>query len=81
MQYFLLVYDRATGSLLRDPAAFAAGEREAALTLRFAVEKEYRDNTDVEVVVLGAESRDDLLRTHARYFKSVSELAEAGSSS
>ena len=34
-------------------------------------------NPDAEVVVLGADSRSDLEKTHARYFKNLRELAAA----
>ena len=40
-------------------------------------EMAHKDDSDVEVVVLTASSREALIRTHARYFKSVPELAAA----
>ncbi len=74
MNYFLVVYDRATGECrLRD---FGAA-REAALRARFEAEQS-GIGEDTEVVVLSASSRDDLERTHSRYFHSVAELARAG---
>lgn len=74
MNYFLVVYDRATGELqLRD---FGVA-REDALKARFEVEQS-GIGRDTEVVVLSANSREDLERTHSRYFHSVSELARAG---
>ncbi|MGH3798555.1 MAG: hypothetical protein ACRDTD_00190 [Pseudonocardiaceae bacterium] len=76
MKYFLLVYDRAAGKLLEERPF---GQRVEALQARFAVEKAHRagsqDVENIEVVVVAAESRDDLLRTHARYFLTVEELA------
>ena len=48
-----------------------------ALSARFEAEREFRDQPDVEVVVLGADSWDALKHTHARYFSSVQELARA----
>ena len=38
-------------------------------------ERVHKDDSDVEVVLLTASSREALIRTHARYFKSVPELA------
>lgn len=72
--YYLLVYDRAAGKLL-DQTAY--GKRRDALRGRFAVEKLHRDAShNIEVVVVGAESEDDLHRTHGRYFLSLAELAD-----
>jgi hypothetical protein len=73
VNYFLLVYDRAAGKL-REERQF--DQRAEALQARFAVEKLHRaEGEDLEVVVVGAQSRDDLLRTHARYFLTLDELA------
>ena len=72
MTHFLLVYDRAAGRL-RDEQRFDS--RVDALRARFAAEKTH-DAQDIEVVVLRAGSREDLLRTHARYFLTIEELAE-----
>jgi hypothetical protein len=78
MSYFLLLYDRRQGHLLRPPVVFSDSEADRALTARFELEDEYRSKPDVEVVLLGSESIDDLKRTHARYFKSLREIATAG---
>jgi hypothetical protein len=77
MRYFLLVYDRAHGKLLDDLREYPASERHQALQERFRQELAYRNQPDVEVVVLGAESREALKRTHSRYFKTIGELASA----
>ena len=47
-----------------------------ALRERFRMEKLHRANPDIEVVVLSAESREALLKTHARYFLTLNELVE-----
>lgn len=71
--YFLLVYDREGGKLLVERKF---DNRSEALRARFATEKAYRSGVDdVEVVVLGAPSREALMRTHGRYFYSLEELA------
>jgi hypothetical protein len=72
MRYFLVVYNRITGAV--DVKDFAASQREQALEERFAREVKERRQPEIEVVVLGAESRAALERTHARYFHSVEEL-------
>ena len=75
MRYFLVVYNRSTGAV--DVKDFAASQREQALEERFARELKERGRPEMEVVVLGAESRAALERTHARYFHSVEELAHS----
>jgi drug/metabolite transporter (DMT)-like permease len=47
------------------------------LAARFAAEREFSGQPDIEVVVLGGDSWESLGRTHSRYFKGVSELAAA----
>jgi hypothetical protein len=74
MMYTLVVYDRAAGRLV-DERTF---ERRAdAMGARFAAERSHRGSKgNIEVVVLAARSRDDLIRTHSRYFYSLRELAD-----
>jgi hypothetical protein len=75
MIQFLVRYRRSTGDLLQFEEL--GSDRDAAMKRRLEEEKSYKDDSDVEVVLLTASSREALLRTHARYFKSVSELAAA----
>jgi hypothetical protein len=73
VNYTLLVYDRAQAKLLVEREFDSKAE---ALAARFEAEAAHRqDGENVEVVVLAAESRADLMRTHSRYFFSLSELA------
>lgn len=72
MQHFLLVYDRRAGEIVHEELF---GDVKDALAERFRMERLHRTNPDIEVVVLSAESRDALERTHARYFRTLSELA------
>lgn len=55
-------------------------DRAKAQALRFAAEKELRTDPDVEVVILAAQSREALVQTHSRYFKTLSQLASELSS-
>ena len=72
MTSFLMQYDRRTGDL--EVTKFAGEHaREDALAARVEAETSRR-SPDVEVVVLTAESEDELRRTHGRYFRSASEL-------
>lgn len=76
MKYFLLVYDKSAGRL-REERAFDATARDRAFSERRDLMLTYRLDPNVEVALLGAESREDLFKTHARYFKSLEELAHA----
>ena len=73
MKHFLLVYRRSSGSLinLRD----LGSDHAKAQLERRKLENEF--DPDIEIVVLSAETEDDLRRTHSRYFRDVPELAES----
>lgn len=71
MTYFLVVFDRDEGRVLKEVPFEDQGE---ALRERFRAERLHRHNRAIEVVVLGAASEADLRRTHARYFTSFGQL-------
>jgi hypothetical protein len=73
MTNVLVVYDRAAGRLVSEREF---EHRKDALAARFRAEREQGDHKNIEVVVLTARSRDDLHKTHARYFQSLDELTE-----
>lgn len=77
VSHFLLVFDRSHSRLLREQAFT---DHRQALVERFRAERLHRENIDIEVVVLSADSKDALRRTHARYFQTVSALATTASS-
>jgi hypothetical protein len=72
--HYLVIYNRRAGEIVRHRRFQTA---DTALAARFAAEHEFREEPDVEIVVLGADSWDALYRTHSRYFKGVQELAGA----
>jgi hypothetical protein len=74
VQHYLVIYDRRAGKIIRHRHFYAPTP---ALAARFAAEREFRDEPDVEIVVLGAESWDALRLTHSRYFQDVRGLADA----
>jgi hypothetical protein len=72
MAHFLIEFDRVSGaSRIRDFSGEDSGRR--AMEARFQAE-DARASVNVEVVVLQAESEDDLRRTHSRYFEPLNEL-------
>lgn len=74
MRNFLVVYNRRTG--VNTVREFPAGAGREAIRERFVKERKYRDNPDIEVVVLSSSSREELLETHSRYFRSAEEILE-----
>ena len=76
MARFLLVYDRHRGSILREEE-FGDDELKRAVNDRLAEEIAHKADPNIEVVLLEADSRTTLLTTHARYFKTVAEIARS----
>lgn len=76
MARFLLVYDRRRRTILREEE-FADDELKRAVNERLAEEIAHKADPNLEVILLEADSRDTLLITHARYFKTVAEIARS----
>jgi hypothetical protein len=74
MRNFLVVYNRRTG--VNKVREFPAGHGREAIRARFEEERRYRGDSDIEIVVLGSRSIDDLMKTHSRYFRSARQIAE-----
>jgi hypothetical protein len=74
MRSFLVVYNRRTGS--NSVREFPPGHGREAIRARFEAERQHRSNPDIEVVVLGSRSREELLKTHSRYFRSAREILD-----
>jgi hypothetical protein len=73
---FLIEYDRGEGKLL-DVGEFSDRDRKHAQQQRLTRELELAGQGLVrEVVLLEAEDRKALERTHRRYFKTAAELLE-----
>jgi len=71
---FLLTYDRSKGQLL-DEKQYDDARIDDANQARLEAEIACGAQTGVEVVILQSVSREELQKTHARYFKSVKELS------
>lgn len=72
MSHFLVIYDRTGRTETHVERVDNPG---SAVTRLFEVEGALA-NTDQGVVLLVADSEDDLRRTHAHYFKSIDELLD-----
>ena len=75
MKHFLLDYNRATQTLVSITTFEDMGEALAA----YSEHEREALGTEHEIVLLGAESEDDLRETHSRYFYNISEMWERGS--
>ena len=71
VRQFVLVYDQREGHLL-SIEDFA--DSEAGMNRRYELERKYRDESTIEVVMLGAESEEQIRRTHSRYFQTPGEI-------
>lgn len=76
MRLYLLRYDRRRGELL-SIAEFGGQDFDLANRALLAAEKA---NPELEVVLLQAESEDQLRATHGRYFGDFKELGEFAAS-
>jgi hypothetical protein len=68
---FLIDYDRRWGTIRRFES-FSDNDRQAAEQLRLELELQGRAGS--EVVLLEADDEQTIRKTHARYFKTASEL-------
>lgn len=73
---FLIEYDRLSGKLI-ELRSFVASDAAAANSARVALELD-RMNAQIEreIVILDAESEEQLRRTHRRYFEPIGTLAD-----
>ena len=72
MPHFLIEYDRPRGSLTDLVEYPDDAQPQAMADLR---RREADKPSHVEVVLLSARSREDIERTHSRYFKTAAEIA------
>lgn len=74
MQHFLLIYDHRRQEL-RDSRRFDDREADAATVAYQDAEAQYRGQTEVEIVLIGADSIETVHRTHGHYFGRPDPLA------
>lgn len=67
MVHFLLVYDHAAGELVHQDTFHDANK---AATAYAEAEAKHRDSTDLEIVLVGADSIETIQITHGQYFAS-----------
>lgn len=70
--HFLLVYDRVEQKLVVQRPYTNSQE---AVTAYEAMEAKYRDETDMEIVLIGADSIEAVMLTHGNYFDGVASAS------
>lgn len=74
LKHFLLVFDHSAGRLI-DKIEF--GERgEEALEAYADKEREYRGRRDMEIVLIGSDSIETVMLTHANYFDGSASVSK-----
>lgn len=77
---FLIKYDRTGGKLIQI-SHFSTNDTGSATKARLELElMQIKSNDNHEIVILEAESEDQLRKTHRRYFESISTLADPNTS-
>ncbi|WP_172120204.1 hypothetical protein [Actinomyces faecalis] len=64
--HFILVYDHRRGDL-REEIPFGSNSK-AAVEAYTSLERQYKDDKGIEIVLVGADSFDTIRQTHANYF-------------
>jgi len=73
---YLIHYDRRSGKIVQF-AKYSDADRATAEGVRFFWESNTDDLDDQEIVLLEAQSEEDLRKTHQRYFASASDLLKS----
>lgn len=75
IQHFILVFDHSKGRLTGAPLEFGA-DSERALARYSALEHEFRENTNMDIVLIGSDSLDTVKVTHANYFDGTAAFSK-----
>ena len=74
VHHYVLVYDQRLGRLIPPIEDFT--DSAIGMQRRFELERKYREDARIEVVMLSAESEEQIRSTHSRYFKTTAELLD-----
>lgn len=75
IQHFILVFDHTKGHLVTDPLAFGEDSK-SALAEYSALEREHRNNPNMDIVLVGSDSLDTVKVTHANYFDGTAAFSK-----
>lgn len=73
MKHFLLIYNHANHELI-DDRVFADSESDAAIAAYQSAEQANENNVDIEIVLVGADSIDVVMKTHGHYFGNADRI-------
>lgn len=72
--HFLLVFDHALGRLINQREF--GHDLDAAVAAYGKAEHDYRDNDDIDIVLVGSDSIETVKITHANYFDGSASLSK-----
>ncbi|WP_111718745.1 hypothetical protein [Homoserinimonas sp. OAct 916] len=75
IQHFILVFDHAKGHLICDPLDFGHDSK-SAVARYSALEHEYRESTNMDIVLVGSDSLETVKVTHANYFDGTAAFSK-----
>lgn len=75
IKHFILVFDHNLGRLISEPLAFGEDSR-SALTRYSELERAYRENHNMDIVLIGSDSLETVKVTHANYFDGTAAFSK-----
>lgn len=75
IQHFILVFDHSKGRLTDNPLQFGEDSKNA-LAKYSELEREFRDNSNMDIVLIGSDSLDTVKVTHANYFDGTAAFSK-----
>lgn len=74
IQHFILVFDHAKGKLV-DERHFGT-ESDKAVACYAELEQQYRDNKNMDIVLVGSDSIETVKVTHANYYDGTAAISK-----
>lgn len=75
IQHFILVFDHTKGHLISDPLSFG-DDSKSALAKYSELERSYRENQNMDIVLVGSDSLETVKVTHANYFDGTAAFSK-----
>lgn len=75
IQHFILVFDHTKGRLIDEPLTFGEDSK-SALAHYSELERTYRENQNMDIVMVGSDSLETVKVTHANYFDGTAAFAK-----
>lgn len=75
IQHFILVFDHNKGHLIDEPLTFGEDSK-GALSRYSELERTYRENHNMDIVLIGSDSLETVKVTHANYFDGTAAFSK-----